>query len=238
MIKKVIGLVVVVVLVVGAAFWWFVIRPEPEPELTLDGGGDTAQTTTGTVPETLDGTWVVVEGDETTAGFRIDESFGGAVDHTAVGRSDVVSGTIEVAGSEISAADFTVDLTAIEFSDDPPGLSVANRANAMRNRGLQTSTFPESSFELTEPIDLGGVPAENETITASVTGNLTLHGVTNEVTFEVEAKLVGDTIRVVTKDPVPIVLADYDIEKPTGGPVASIADEGSFEFLLVLSPQA
>jgi len=47
---------------------------------------------------------------------------------------------------------------------------------------------------------------------------------------------VGDTIRVATKDPVPVVLADYDIEKPTMGPVASIDDEGSFEFLVVLAP--
>ena len=48
-----------------------------------------------------------------------------------------------------------------------------------------------------------------------------------------EAKVVGDTIRVATADPVPVVLADYDIEPPTGGPVAEIADTGSFEFLVV-----
>ena len=37
-------------------------------------------------------------------------------------------------------------------------------------------------------------PREGETVTASATGDLTIHGVTNEVTFEVEAKLVGDTM--------------------------------------------
>ena len=32
-----------------------------------------------------------------------------------------------------------------------------------------------------------------------------------------------------------VVLADYDIDKPTGGPIAEISDEGSFEFLVVLT---
>ena len=74
-------------------------------------------------------------------------------------------------------------------------------------------------------------------MTATATGDLTIHGVTNEGTFDVEAKVVGDTIRVATADPVPVVLADYDIDKPTGGPVAEISDEGSFEFLVVLGQE-
>ncbi|WP_421117923.1 YceI family protein [Aquihabitans daechungensis] len=234
MLKKIIGAVVVVVLVGGAALWYFVLRDDPPPELSVDSGTDTSQATSGTTPETLDGTWSVQNGD-TTAGFRIQESFAnGLTDHTAVGRSTDVTGSITIAGSEISEGDFTVDLTSLSFTDDP-GLSVTNRANAMKNRGLETSTFPEASFELTGPIDFGEKPVDGETVTASATGDLTIHGVTNEVTFDVEAKVVGDTIRVATADPVPVVLADYDIEKPTGGPVAEVADEGSFEFLVVLA---
>jgi len=236
MLKKLIGVVVVVVLVGGAALWYFVLRDDPPPELSVDSGADTSQTTTGTTPETLDGTWSVQNGD-TTAGFRIEESFAnGLTDHTAVGRSTDVTGSITIAGTEISEGDFTVDLAGLTFTDDP-GLSVTNRANAMKNRGLETSKFPEATFELTAPIDFGEKPADGETVTATATGDLTIHGVTNEVTFDVEAKVVGDTIRVATADPVPVALADYDIEKPTGGPVAEISDEGSFEFLIVLGQE-
>lgn len=237
MLKKLIGLAIVVVLVGGAAVWYFVLRDDPPAELSVDSGsgdGGTSQVTTGTTPESLDGTWTVQNGD-TTAGFRINESFGGGLtDHTAVGRSTDVTGSITIAGTQITKGDFTVDLSALEFTDDP-GLPVANRANAMKNRGLETAQFPESTFTLTEPIDFGEKPAEGKTVTATATGDLTIHGVTNPVTFDVEAKVVGDTIRVATADPVPVTLADYDIEKPTGGPVASIDDEGSFEFLVVLS---
>ncbi len=234
MLKKIIGAAVVLVVVLGGALWWFVLRDDAPEELSVDSGTDTSQTTTGTAPASLDGTWSVQEGD-TTAGFRIEESFAnGLAGHTAVGRSTAVTGSITISGTEITEASFTVDLTGLDFTDDPGGLSVTNRANAMKNRGLETSTFPEASFTLTEPIDFGEKPADGETVTATATGDLTIHGVTQEVTFEVEAKLVGDTIRVATADPVPVLLADYDIEKPTGGPVAEVADEGSFEFLVVL----
>ena len=148
--------------------------------------------------------------------------------------------SLDIAGTApatvAQGANFTVDLAGLTFSDTPGGLSVANRANAMRSRGLETSTFPEATFELTQPIDFGEAPTSGETVTAKATGDLTIHGVTKEVTFEVEAKVVGDTIRVATADPVPVALADYDIEAPTGGPVAEIDDTGSFEFLVVLRP--
>ena len=245
MIKKVLGLVLLAAVVVGGAFYWFVLRDDPPPELSISAGntgsgsgnGGSTQTTTGKAPASLDGTWIVSAGGDTTAGFRIDESFAsGLAGHTAVGRSDDVSGSMTVAGSQIAKAKFTVDLTRLGFSDDIPGMSVTNRANAMKGRGLQTDTFPDATFKLTKPIDFGSRPKEGEVVTATATGDLTIHGVTKEVTFDVEAKLVGDTITVASKDPVPIVLADYDIQKPTGGPIASIADKGSFEFLVVLTP--
>ena len=243
MIKKVLGLVLLAAVVVGGAFYWFVLRDDPPPELSIsagttgNGNGSSTKTTTGKAPASLDGTWVVFAGRDTTAGFRIDESFAsGLAGHTAVGRSDDVSGSMTVAGSEITKAKFTVDLTRLGFSDDIPGMSVTNRANAMKGRGLQTDTFPDATFELTKPIDFGARPTEGKVVNATATGDLTIHGVTKEVTFDVEAKLVGDTITVATKDPVPVVLADYDIQKPTGGPIASIDDKGSFEFLVVLTP--
>ena len=235
MLKKLGIAAVVVVVLAGAGLWWFVLRDDAPEELSLEGRSTDTTAADAPAPDTYDGTWTVQTGGDTTAGLRIDESFAsGLANHTAVGRSDDVSGSFTVAGATVPEGSFTVDLTTLTFTDDP-GRSVAGRANAMKTRGLETDDFPEASFEITAPVELGAEPTDGETVTASVTGDLTLHGVTNEVTFDVEAEVTGGTITIVTADPVPVVLADYDIDKPTGGPIAEISDEGSFEFLVVLT---
>lgn len=232
--KKLVGAVVVVLVVVVAGISWFVLRGDAPAELSIDTPTEGSTAPTGGALDSYDGTWTVRTGGPTTAGFRIDEEFAGAIGHTAVGRSPEVEGAITVAGQEVTDGSFTVDLTALEFTDDPPTGSVGSRAGAMESRGLQTDEFPQATFTLTQPIDLGEVPAEGFSTTTEATGDLTLHGVPNEVTFSVDARVEGDTIRIASTDPVPVTLADYDIEVATPPFVASVSDVGSFEFLLVL----
>lgn len=238
MLKKLLVPIVAVVVVLGGAFWWFVLRDDAPEKLSVGSDDDTTQTTAGEALETLDGVWTIADDGESTAGFRITESFAsGLADHEAVGRSTGVTGTFTIAGSTVTEGSFTVDLTAIEFTDDP-GIPVANRARALQDRGLQTSQFPEATFELTAPIEFGERPEEGVTVDAEATGELTLHGVTKEITFPVQAQVSGSTIEIGT-DPeaLPeIVLADYDIEAPTGGPIAEVADAGTFEFLITVTP--
>jgi hypothetical protein len=45
----------------------------------------------------------------------------------------------------------------------------------------------------------------------------------------------GNVVRLVTTEPVDIALADFDVTPPTGGPVASVSDHGSFEFEVFLA---
>jgi polyisoprenoid-binding protein YceI len=173
----------------------------------------------------------------TEAGLRIQESFlSGLADHTAVGRTSAVEGSLTLDGATVTEGSFTVDLTTLEFTDSPPGLDTANRARAMQDAGLETNDFPDTTFTLTGPVDLGGVPAEGDApITTEVTGDLTLHGVTQSVTFAVDAQVIDGEIEVATTDPVEIALADYEIDPPVQGPVAEVADTGSFEFVVRLA---
>jgi polyisoprenoid-binding protein YceI len=172
----------------------------------------------------------------TQAGMRIRESFlSGIADHTAVGRTSEVEGSLTIDGTSVSEGSFTVDMTSIEFTDTPAGLDVASRSNAMQDAGLETDTFPDATFELTAPIDLGELPGTGEVVTQEVTGDLTLHGVTKPVTFSVDAQLVDGEIEIATTDPVEVVLTDYEIEAPVQGPVAEVADSGSFEFVVRLA---
>jgi len=237
--KKAVVAVVAVVVLATAGFWFFVVRDDPPDELSLsetDAGADSSGDANGETV-TLDGTWTVVAGDPTAAGLRIDETFLSGIDHTAVGRTSEVTGSLTIAGASATQGSFTADLTGLSFSDAPAGLDVANRSRALQTSGLETDRFPDATFALTAPIELGAVPAPGEVVTADATGDLTLHGVTREITVSVDSQVLEDgrRIEVVSADPVKVVLADHDIEPPVVGPVAEVAPEGSFEFKLVLT---
>ena len=72
--------------------------------------------------------------------------------------------------------------------------------------------------------------ADGEQITATATGDLTLHGVTREVTIDLAARLDGTTFAV--DGTTTVTFSDYGIDDPSGGP-ASVGDDGELEVLLV-----
>ena len=91
-----------------------------------------------------------------------------------------VTGSLDIAGTTISAADFEADLTELDSDDN-------RRDGAIRRQAIETDTFPTASFVLTEPIELPSQPAEGEPVELSATGELTIHGVTNTVEFPLMA---------------------------------------------------
>lgn len=227
--KKVLGAVAVLVLVlVGVGVWYFVIRDDTVEKRTVDCPPEGCAEST---VETLDGTWTVTDASETA--LVITETIGGVADHQVEGNT-AVTGDVTIAGDEVTDASFTVDLTTLEFTDAPPGFDVANRARAMESTGLETGAFPEATFVLSEPIALPDGVDSGDPVTATATGDLTLHGVTKPITFDVEIVADGETFRLTPTEFIPIVLADYDMTVRAPGFVADIADEGSFDFTIVL----
>ena len=167
----------------------------------------------------MDGTWKISTG--SLAGYRIKETLFGQ-SNTAVGRTSAITGSITITGTEVGAGQFTVDMTKVK-SDE------SERDNQFQGRIMDTASFPTSTFVLTQPIQLGTIPAAGTTITETATGKLTLHGTTKAVTFPVQARHNGTTISV--SGSIPIVFADYGIDNPSGGP-ATTSNNGILEFLL------
>ena len=85
-----------------------------------------------------------------------------------------MTGTLTVDGTTITAAEFTADLTTLQSDED-------RRDGQLGRQALETAQFPTATFVLTQPIELGEVPAEGATVEATATGDLTLHGVTKSV---------------------------------------------------------
>ncbi|MFI5046195.1 MAG: YceI family protein [Acidimicrobiia bacterium] len=237
---------IVVVALAGAAVWYFVFRDTAPPKVdidraaeSVDGGGTASSGTTSTTASStaakgLDGTWGVDStigdfnvsaGTFTSAfvGYRVNEQLAGVGAKTAYGRTPDVTGSLTIAGTVVTAAEFTADLTTLQ-SDD------SRRDGQLRNQSIQTSRFPTATFTLTQPVDFGTIPTDESTVSVNATGDLTLHGVTKTVTIPLDAKLVKDTIVVTSL--FDITFADYDITKPSSTMVLSIEDKGIMEVQL------
>jgi polyisoprenoid-binding protein YceI len=228
------GTITVAVIGAGGAIALRVVTGE-EPEeaaLTSSSSGPSLTddpTTDGVGSAT--GTWAVdtsagslEDGTSTFAGYRIEEELGGVGANTAVGRTQDVTGTLVIDDTSITELSVEVDMTTLVSDDD-------RRDDQLRVRGLETDTFQTATFELTEPIGFAEQPARGETVTTEAVGDLTVHGVTREVTVPVDARWTGYQIEVVAS--VDVALTDFDIEPPTGFLVLSVADQGTIELHLL-----
>jgi len=225
-------------LVVG--FGGLTLSSDSEPGSSTPDSGECAADTAASTPAdettaapsdgSLDGEWVIAEGSE--FGYRVPETLAG-VDTEATGRGSEITGSFTVAGNEVGEACFVVQVASIT-SDQ------SLRDSSFNGRIMETSEFPTAQFVLTEPIVLDELPtAGGDAVTTEATGDLTLHGVTQSVTFEVTVQ-AGEpdddgAVVVGVLGQIPITFADYDISDPSGGP-AQVGDDGTLEFLLAFEP--
>jgi polyisoprenoid-binding protein YceI len=168
--------------------------------------------------DNLSGTWSVVDG--SYAGYRVDEVLQGN-DITVTGRTEEVTGSLTADGLTLTQATVTVDVGSIATTEPP-------RDIYFRDVALEVAEFPEATFTLTEPVT-AEEPVAGEPQTFEATGELTLHGVTQQVTAEMEAVLTADGGQV--SGSIPITFEDYGVEAPSLGFV-EVEDEGFVEFLL------
>jgi polyisoprenoid-binding protein YceI len=238
---------VLAVVIAGGAVWYFVFRDDAPAEVSLDRAassldhnnpGSTATSGGSTTPNSskgsgLDGTWTVDQSigsfsDFTSsfAGFRVQEQLVGIGAKTAVGRTPKVTGSLTLEGTTVPKASFDVDMTTLTTDD-------SRRDNAIRTQAIETARFPKATFVLTQPIQLGAIPADGEQIQVDATGELTLHGVTKTVTIPLEAQRKGAVIAVVGSLEVPF--SDFSISQPRAAAVLSVDDKGTFEVQLFLT---
>jgi polyisoprenoid-binding protein YceI len=211
--------VAVVVLVVGGTFVYIhFVSPDPAPPLTFASASSAAPSDP---PQTVDGAWTSTSG--SAVQYRVNEVLFGQ-DNTATGKTEAVTGDVSITGTTVNSAKFTVDMTKVTSASD-------RRDGQFHGRIMQTSQFPTSTFELTQPIQLASIPPNLQEIPVTATGKLTLHGVTKDVTVDLKARLNGANLEL--NGTIPVTFADYNISNPSGGP-AQVGDNGQIELLLIL----
>ena len=136
----------------------------------------------------------------------------------AVGTSTSVSGSIQLAGNGAINADQSqvqVDLSQLQSDQD-------RRDNFIKGQTLQTSRYPMASFVPREAQGLPSPLPNDGQLEFQLSGDLTVHGVTKPVTWDVNAQFTPASI---TGDATTNVnISDFGMTPPKAGPVLSIED--------------
>lgn len=166
----------------------------------------------------LSGTWKIAAGSQ--AGYRVDEVLNGQ-NATVVGRTDNIEGEATMDGTTLKAASATVSMTS---------LSTDSGSRDRQFQGiLKTGEFPTSTFELTRPVDLAAITSGVATVSAA--GELTIAGVSKQVTVNLTAQRTADAVQV--QGSIPITFADFGVQAPNLAFVR-VEDAGTVEMLLNL----
>ncbi len=198
--------------------------PPPEGSATSDPAATEPPATDAVEPSgehlSFDGDWTATTASE--FGYRVEEVIAG-VSTTAVGRSNEIDGLLTIDGTSATVVDIEVQIENIT-SDD------SRRDGKFRGSIMSSSEFPTATFTITEPIEFGEVPPDGGQVVATATGELTLRGVTNPVTFEVTAEAANNRIGILGS--IPVLFSDYGIDNPSFGAIKT-EDDGLVEFVLV-----
>ena len=239
--------VVLGIVVVAVAGWWFVLRSDAPPAPDLATAAETAaaaQTTTTAVPTTTAaptttvapgpaGTWTVDPtigsfNDFTSnyVGYRVNEVLGNGIGATtAVGRTPLVTGTVQLSDDSLVAAEIVADLRGLR--------SDKSFRDGKVQATLNTDEHPRATFTLEGPVALGDIHGDDASVEVTAPGMLTVNGLTAEMEVVVSAIRVGDVVTVVGS--FPIVFIDHGVEAPSASIVVSVEEHGTVEFQLFLT---
>src|SRR5256885_15626237 len=195
----IVAVAALVVLGAGGAYAYFFsgLRTSP-PTLALASPSPTASGTASPTSGTAGpSSWTIASG--SLAGYRVKEQFvGQSSSHEAVARTSAVSGqaTITLSGTtyELTAATITVQLSSLASVDSVAGYNVTNRDRIVR-QSLNVSSFPTAVF-VAKSVTLPAGDAAGQTVTVSVPGTLTIHGVTKDVTANLQLHVSGTSTQI------------------------------------------
>jgi len=109
----------------------------------------------------------------------------------AVGTTQEINGEVFVNMThpeQSSVGTITVDIST--FTSDS-----SRRDNAIRNRWLESATYPMATFVPTQVSGLSADVQAGETVNLQISGDLTVREVTKPVTFDVQVRLENDVLQ-------------------------------------------
>jgi polyisoprenoid-binding protein YceI len=126
----------------------------------------------------------------------------------AVGKTYAVEGQFNIktgASPSVTGMNITVDLRTLQTDNE-------RRDNYVQKRALETDLYPTTTFVSTCAQGLPDTYTDGQPVHFQLVGNMTLHGKTNQETFDVQGKVDGQTIKGVATTTV--FMTDFGIQPP------------------------
>ena len=200
----------------GAYVYYFSGLRTAPATLALSSPSATASTTPAGTATASGGTWTVMTG--SLAGYRVKEQFvGQSSAHEAVARTSEVTGQVSIAQSggayRMTSATVTVQLRSLASVDQVAGYNVTNRDRIVQG-SLNVSSFPTAVF-VAQPVALPAGVETGQAVTVTVPGQLTIHGVTKDVTATLQLRVSGATAQIAGT--IATNMTDFGISPPNIG---------------------
>lgn len=226
--------VLLVVAAAGAyAYFFSGLRTSPSALTLMSPTATASASPTSATANANGGTWQISSG--SLVGYRVKEQFvGQSSSHEAVARTGDVTGTVSITQSgatyQMSAATVTVQLSGLTSVDSVAGYNVTNRDRIVQG-SLDVRDFPTAVFKAQTVVLPSGVET-GQAVTVSVPGQLTVHGVTKDVTASVQLRVTGTTAQIAGS--IATNMTDFGVSPPTIG-FTTVQPAVTIEFQLNLA---
>jgi polyisoprenoid-binding protein YceI len=229
------GMLVLLAAAGASAYFFSGLRSSP-PALTLASPSPSSATTSASTAGGS-GTWLIASG--SLVGYRVKEQFAGqSSPHEAVARTGDVTGTVSIAqnGSAyvMTSATVTVELSSLASVDSVAGYNVTNRDRIVQG-SLDVRDYPTAVFQA-QNVTLPAGSETGQTVTVSVPGQLTVHGVTRNVTASLQLNVVSGTTAQIAGS-IATNMTDFGVSPPTIG-FTTVQPAVTVEFKLNLARSA
>jgi polyisoprenoid-binding protein YceI len=223
------------VVIAGAAslFIYFVVFPHTtvaplalQPVAVSSASASAAVKNIGSVA----GSWKVVSS-RSTVGYRVREQLASLNAPTdAVGRTDEVTGSVvlSVGGTTVTLESGTLTANVQSLKSD----------NSMRDAhiqqiGLDSDDFPTAVFVLTEPVTLPSDAVSGSEVSVTLSGKMTIHGDTQQVSIPVKAQYANGVIQIVGSLTFPF--SKFGMQAPDFGGFVTVLSDATLEFDVYLA---
>lgn len=226
--KLVIAGSIVVALLVLLAFL-SPLYPSPAP-FTLAPLSNKIQASRRLDVRELQGRWKLAQG--SFVGYRVwEKDF--ITPHLAVARTSNVQGSLTVTadsgGLQVSEVTVSVGLAGLQSIDSMAANPFASR-DPLVSQLLDVQRYPTATFMLNHPIQLAPTVKQNQILALTVSGQLSIHGVTRAESVSLRADMISKGVQVIGV--IQTSMVDFGVQPPRYPPFTVVAPGLTLEFEL------